>query len=375
MFKNFVLLLSLWLFAFAAHANMASPYYDGTKVGSPFGSNAISITKEQIFIKIDKDFNTAKFVVTYYINTPISGTQIPLLFVALDYSKDFKVWVDDSLVEIKKLPENFIRQNTFLDNFRNSFPPNENYDDRVEIKWEKEEYEDYSFSDLKYFEADLSKGTHKIKVAYTANAWRDKSDYIIKKSFRYSLTPAKYWKNFGSLHVEVEQEVAEKNYTINFGDGLTKIAALKKSWEFTKLPAEYINISYKKEMPKAAAFVINADPFYLMIVFGLLLFLGNMRLIYGYRKRPVQKITNPFVWFGSIVGCFLILVSYSFFYFFIDYLIGPEASGHMGYSVFMLGIYPILLLIYWGLLFFYDWYLKRKLKLFPTSQLKNKIQV
>jgi hypothetical protein len=363
MMKKIILLFVLYFFVNGTKANMASPFQEGTKVGSPFGSSAISITKEQIFIKIDSSFNSAKFIVTYYINTAFDGTQIPLLFVALDYEKDFKVWVDDRLVIVQNLPENYIRQNPIFNNFKNIYSEQEKDSDRIKIYWDKDEYDDYLFKDLKYFETSLNKGIHKIRVEYTANAWRDKSGYSIKKSFRYSLTPAKYWKDFGSLEVEVEQADADKIYEINFESKPTSQTSKNKIWSFTKLPAEFIKIQYQKPVPAAPAYLINTDPFYLMIIFGLLIFTLNGWLVYRFRKNHKQKGVNHFVWVGAIIASFLILVSYSFFYFFIDYLIGPEASGHGGYSILILIFYPVLLLFYWGSLALFDLYLKRKWKL------------
>ncbi len=345
-------------------ANMASPLQPGTKTSAAFGSSAISITKENILIKIDKDFNYAKFTVTYFINTPATSKQIPLLFVALDYNKGFKVWLDDSLVTVKNLPEGFINENPLGSNFKKSLSPSDENAQAVKIYWNAREYDNYLYSDLKYFETDLKKGAHKITVAYEAYAWRDKSNYTIQKSFRYALGPAKFWKNFEVLEVSIEQENADKEYKINFNKAPMILNNNKKIWSFTQLPADFISISFQKELPKSAKILLKIDPFYLMIILGVLLFGVNVWLVFRFRKLQPKNKTNPFVWLGSIVNCFLILASYSFFYFFIDYLIGTEASGHKGYSVFILLFYPILLLIYWGILFCWDRYLKQKGKLF-----------
>ncbi len=341
-------------------ANMASPLQPGSKTSTSFGSSAISISKESILIKIDKEFNNAKFTITYFINTPVAGRQIPLLFVALDYNKGFKVWLDDSLITVKNLPEDFLNDNTLASNFKNSLSPSDENEHAVKIYWDAREYDNYLYSDLKYFEADLTKGAHKVTVEYEAYAWRDKSDYTIQKSFRYALGPVKFWKNFEALEVTIEQEDANKDYKINFKSLAKVVNKNKKVWSFTQLPADFISISYQKKLPQSAKIFLKIDPFYLMIIFGLLLFGVNVWLVLRFRKIQTKNKTNPFVWIGSMVNCFLILASYPFFYFFIDYLIGPEASGHHGYSIFILLFYPILLLIYWGILFFWDRYLKQK---------------
>lgn len=360
MLKNFTLLLLSLFFFTLCRANMASPLQSGTKTSAAFGSNAISITKESILIKIDSGFNNAKFTVTYFINTALAGNQIPLLFVALDYRKDFKVWIDDRLVSVNNLPENFLNENPFGNNFKNSLVPSNEEEKSVKIYWDANNYTNYLYTDLKYFEVNLSKGDHKIKVEYTAYAWRDKTDYSIQKSFRYALSPVKFWKNFNALEVSIEQEDAGKDYKINFDNKPAIVSSHKKVWTFSSLPADFINITYQMKIPKTAAFLIDADPFYLMIMLAFLLFGVNMLLVYNYRKKHVKNKMNPFVWAGSLLNCVIILVSYSLFYFLIDYLIGPEASGHGGYSFFIILFYPFLLLFYWGTLFFWDWYLKRK---------------
>jgi hypothetical protein len=79
------------LFVQLAQANMSSPIRKGTIISSAYTSKDINILSESIYIKIDKDYKTAKFIVEYTIQSDIAGRQIPLLFFAQDYKDSFLV--------------------------------------------------------------------------------------------------------------------------------------------------------------------------------------------------------------------------------------------------------------------------------------------
>ena len=86
--------------SFISHANMASPYIPGTSSSTVYSSKDVDILKEKILIKLNKNFESADYVIEYYINAETAGNQIPLLFHAIDYSKNFKVFVDGKEIKI-----------------------------------------------------------------------------------------------------------------------------------------------------------------------------------------------------------------------------------------------------------------------------------
>ena len=101
---------------------------------------------------------------------------------------------------------------------------------------------------MKYFQPELSQGTHRIRVEYTAYPWRNCLDWIPKYNFRYSLSPAKKWNSFGTLDITVEQAGKIKDYSSNLGKpqegGIKKI----NTWHFDSLPQdEFMELTYKPE--------------------------------------------------------------------------------------------------------------------------------
>lgn len=199
-FKSALLVFTL-LWSQLTRANMASPVWRGTVSSTAFSSKDINILSESIHIKIDADYKTARYTVEYTLQSDVAGRQIPLLFYAQDYKDSFWVWVDDQSVAIQNIPEKYTRlaHSPFAGFSRwKDTDYLENAEDRVIIQWDKGSGFPYYLQDLKYFETDLQKGPHKVKVAYTANVWTEVSNWVNDYSFRYSLTPAQYWKSFGN---------------------------------------------------------------------------------------------------------------------------------------------------------------------------------
>ncbi|MBP9741274.1 MAG: hypothetical protein KBD28_11340, partial [Chitinophagaceae bacterium] len=155
---------------------MASPTKEGTMTSSAYSSKDIHILSEKILIRIDKNFNTAKFIVEYTINSDIIGTQIPLLFYAKDYKDNFSVWMDNQLVSIKPIPEQYINfYNSPFSGFKNNFEKDNSNNDSTSISWIKDSWYIYKINELKYFETFINKGVHTVRVEYTAEAWTDAS--------------------------------------------------------------------------------------------------------------------------------------------------------------------------------------------------------
>lgn len=354
----------LLLFGQFAQANMSSPIWEGTMTSSAFTSKDIDILSEFIHIKIDKDYKTAKFIVEYTIQSDFTGRQIPLLFFAQDYKDSFFVWVDNQKVAIQDIPEKYTRiDNSPFSMFSGSFEKNNhsNEADEVSIYWQKNSGFVYKFNDLKYFEADLLKGVHKVRVEYVANVWTDISGWIKEYSFRYSLTPAKFWKSFGTLNINVEQDGTVRQLSTNIGQPVEKTYQTKNSWTFTKLPDEYLEFSYSPKANNLAKTLITIQPFGLSIIAGVILFTLHLFCSFWYRRQFVNKKYSPVVILGSLIIPFLILLSYMYSYDIIDNVIGEEAGRHHGYVFLVIIFYPILLPIYWTIVWLLDRRQKGKL--------------
>ncbi len=341
----FSLVTILFLLANNCYANMASPVTEKTKVASALSSKDIDILSEDIQININRLFTEAKFTVTYHINNNTANAEIPLLFLALDYKADFKVWLDGVPVEIKNIPDEYRKlSESKFKNFSHNFNGAEGETEQVSIQFEKNYSNTYELQDLKYFEAILSKGAHQIKVEYIAEAWEDQSEWVKALTFKYSLSPVKHWKSFKNLRVSITQDSSQA-YTTNLGktkNGNNKLA----QWTFKTLPADYIEISYQAQVGKFADTLLAIEPSGLMYAFGTLFLMIHLFILYKNQKASPSK-SNRIVLFGSAIVPFLAMLIYSFSFSFIDYIIGADASRFHGYYILIFGLYPFVALGYW----------------------------
>lgn len=361
--KLVLLYLLLYTTTFA-QANMASPIWEGTKTGSAFSSKDIAILSEFIHIQIDHDYKTAQFTIEYTIESNISGKQIPLLFYAQDYKDSFLVMLDNQKAAIQDIPEQYTRffNSPFSDfGSMKSDHDNRSPSDEVRIQWNKNYAGVYRLNGLKYFEADIVKGIHKVSVVYTANAWMDVSGWIREYSFRYSLTPAKFWKSFGSLRIVLEQKGEVRQLSANVGVPIEKSYKAKNSWTFTALPDEYLEFAYTPEVGNLAKALLVIQPLGLSAIAGVLLFFLHLRLSFRYRKKNVDKKYSPVVTFGSVITPLLIFLTFVYSHYVIDYFIGEDASGNHGYQFLVFFFYPIFTAIYWAVLWLLDKLYKRSL--------------
>lgn len=362
MYKLKTCFLFLLIFNFS-FANMASPIIEGSKNASAFSSKNVTILHENIIVHISQDFKTAKYTIEYYVKSDLVGGQIPLLFLAKDYKDNFNVWLDGKLVKIKDIPNYIINpeNNQFAD-FANSFAEKIDENKYISITWQRNNTNLYNLDDLKYFEADLTKGEHKIKVEYSANVWIDKSnEWVNEYSFRYSLAPAKFWKSFGNLDITVFQDGTIKPLRTNLGSPIEGDFGKVSTWKFNKLPSENFNIIYKPNISQTAKALISLDPFGIMILVGIVLMLFHIAINFWYRKKIITKKVTWVVILGSFVVPYLMLHSFFISYDIIDNIIGADASKRHGYYFLILFVYPILVTIYMTIMWIIDVLIRRKL--------------
>lgn len=357
--------LSLLLFlAQFVRANMSSPIWEGTATSTAFTSKDINILSEFIHIKIDADYQTARFTVEYTIQSDVAGRQIPLLFYAQDYKDSFMVRVDEQSVPVQHIPEQYTEFASspfsgFSSAKETSTAGNER--DKVKIHWQENAAFVYNINELKYFETDLTKGIHKVKVTYTANAWTDVSGWVKEYSFRYSLSPAKFWKSFGTLTVNLEQEGTVRPIITNVGPPVEGIIKAKNSWKFTQLPAEYLEFTYTPKINTLAQTLIGIQPFGLSIIIGVLLFLLHLYFVLRYRNRHIHKKYSYVVIAGSWFIPFIILLSYIYSFGLIDGLIGEDAGRRHGYVFLIMVLYPFFVPVYWTIMWLLDKLRKKRL--------------
>lgn len=357
-------ILLIFVFAFKlCFANMASPIQEGTYSGTAFSSRDVDIVKETIFIKIDKEFKTAYFFVEYFINTETDGKQIPLLFHARDYKGDFKIRVDNQEVNLLDIPGEYTNTahspfEKFSDYFSKPFREGES--ETVEIQWEKNTSNVYKLNDLKYFETDLIKGEHRIRIEYTANVWSDISKWVKEYSFRYSLSPAKNWKSFGELQITIDATSFQNTITTNLGPQTKGRLDSLAVWNFSNLPSDYIEIIYIPEISGLAKTLISINPTGLTIIFSILIILLHLTGIIKHRKNHPTKKYSWVVIAGSIIVPFLMLISHTISYSIIDNVIGKEAGNYHGYHFLIIVFYPILFPVYLAIMWCVDAMFKQR---------------
>ena len=339
----------LWILLLAGEpvrANMASPLLEGSRTASALSSKDVDVLSEKISITLDSTAATARFVVEYVLRSAHSGRQVPLLFYAQDYKEDFRVWLDGMPVAVAPVPVGRLRKDAF--NGLGDHPPvGETSEEEITIYWEENAGTRYRLSDLHYFETPLDSGVHTVRVAYTAAASVRFSDWVQQYSFRYVLAPAKYWKSFRNLEVELRQEGPLKNIQTTLGPPREGAIGRSATWTFETLPADDFQLSFQPPVSHWARTLIMISPLGLALL--ALLLLGSLHLLWvrRYRRRHPPKKYSPPVILGSWIVPLLALIVFIGSFGWIDNVIGEVAGRRHGYVFFYLVFYPVLMPFYW----------------------------
>lgn len=343
-----ILLIGLLLFLpFVARTNMASPIQEGSWLGTPFVNEQMDILKEELYILPAANFKSAEFIVKYHIETQTSGTQIPLLFFAADYQSDFQVWLDGNPVELQQVPSNYqsLAGSAFTD-FAYLFEGESDYLE-LELKDSLGAAFYLSLEDLKFFEINLEAGKHLIEVRYLADEWLDYNDWVKKYSFRYVLSPAKYWKSFGELEITLDASKVSQTLNTNLGPPTSGDINQVARWSFDDLPVEVVHIQFVPKMPRLAQILLAITPFGMTLLLAIPLILLHYLSV---RKHRMQRPDLRFSWvlnIGSMIVPLLVLICYVYCYTLIDVAIGEHASKYHGYKIFMIFTYPFVFPVYW----------------------------
>ena len=344
-----LLLILFALIGQLCFANMASPLQEGTHSSSAFSSRDIDILREKISIMIDKKRNTASYVIEYFIRTETDGSQIPLLFHAQDYLGNFRVWVDNVEVQTQNIPSQYFQAaNSPFEKFSNIFSGTGQAESpqTVTINWSENDGYDYSINDLKYFETRLIKGEHTIRVEYVAEGWKDRSNWVSDYSFRYSLSPAKFWKSFGSLEITIDGTNFQNQLTTDLGQPTMGRLDSVAVWTFQELPAEYFQFNYTPSISSFADTMIAIGPVWITAIFGLIMAILNLFLILKLKRNNPGKKYSWVVIVSSIIMPLVILIFYMYSFDLIDNVIGIAASRYHGYTFLALIFYPVLAPLY-----------------------------
>lgn len=351
-----ILICIFLLLIYSPHiwANMASPRMPGSTTSEAYSSRHIDILHEQITIKHINPYE-AKFTILYTIKTDKSGKTIPLIFdtnsANVGGNETFAAWVNDIEIPISDIPSTYENKNAliWLDSLDNhiNFPV-----DNVP-----------NFIGYKYFEVNLSEGVHVIRVEYTASASVERGGIIEVFNYTYNLAPARYWKSFGTLAIEIDTTPLDGEYLLNI---TSKIDTINKGtsvshWHFTELPSDAIYITFFPRISKFSQLLIGfgAETFSLIFIITLIVF--HVRYILRYRIANPEKKYSPALIAGSLVLPFLFFSSYIFFTYLLDWIIGEFATGQHGYIYFIYILYPITVVIYLPIMWLIDKLKKRRI--------------
>ncbi|MEZ4269732.1 MAG: hypothetical protein R3F39_25515 [Myxococcota bacterium] len=238
-----------------AAANMAAPWQPGVMAGEPFGVTAeLSIRAERLSIDMRPvaERDPALVHVVYTVENPLVPRSVVLDFVATQISDAPVVTVDGDAVpserqEDAELPEAWAAPETAP-----SFEA-----DAVQL-------ETWKTTGVHRFHVTLAPGQHTIDVRYAAEpATFDGRAILREHTVAYALAPARAWKSFGGLDVEVllppGWDAKSLPPLTRAGDALTG--------KFAALPADHLVITARPPLVSAP----DTEPFWVGLLGGLAL--------------------------------------------------------------------------------------------------------
>jgi hypothetical protein len=345
---------------------MASPVEPGTLGIRPFINQYVSVLHENIFIKIDKNFKFATFDIDYIIHSETDGLKIPLLFYASEYYNGFEVSIDGKKIDLKQINELW---SLYKDSDKEKFKDFNylfNYD-REEIADIKGEMKNGTFDvfakNFLYFETDISKGQHTIKVTYKASRWGYQNSRLNEYSFLYALSPAKYWKSFGTLDVTVDATAFNQDITTSLGNPNEGDINGVSKYHFTEMPADNLVINFYPKVSKFTQILISLNAFGVTGIFALFFIVFHLFAMKKYRKTNPKKIISPVAIIGGLIIPFFFVIGMVASSLLIDYFIGKYASGRESYgSFFSFFLLPKFWLCYLGFVLVMDFVFKKIFK-------------
>lgn len=199
-------LLSLvWLIICSVNlwANVAAPSQGGQTLTEPGGIKNIDILKEDLNLDFTQLGNenlplNERFInveAIYQIDNPADIAKLDLVFVIVSDARNFQFFLDDK--EITSAP---------IDN--KEFANRQTWKKPDKTPFENRElmYNPYN-GNLRSakFTLNLPKGKHQLKAKYKAEPTVYKNVGVMKGwQFAYSLAPARDWKSFGELNLNIK---------------------------------------------------------------------------------------------------------------------------------------------------------------------------
>lgn len=305
---------------------MASPILEGTLGGYTFINRNVDVISEEIVIKPDSLFSSALFNVRYVIKTDSSGISIPLVFQAEGYKDGIEIFFNDQKVDVAAyFPARYNLSALGLDTIAKG----------IMIKWGEGHYIHKTAEELKYFEIDLLEGIHTIEVRYVAEPWIDRSDWVKKRSFYYSLMPITFWKSLGEIIIKFDYSNVStivNDITVNLGPNyIEDNNEQSRIWTLSKIEDEYLAIAYLPKISPLSKWLIKISPTGITLFFAVILGLLHLGCI-RYGRNQSRSVRKFFVYTGGLAVPILVFLIYLYSYFIIDGTLADHASAYHGYT-------------------------------------------
>ncbi len=362
--KHFISILLL-VQTFACWSNMASPFIGGDRGIKEVTSKDADVTDEKIDIYIDSAFQEIKFKVSYNISLTKSGKSIPLLFIALGSTypnkEDFIIHCDDKRVTTQDIPYDWVSESPhkYLSFEKLWLVEGKSLNENLiqEEDSSCQTINTYHLHDMYYFEVDLDSGIHNITIEYKGSPSIHRTSWINKYEIDYALSPIEYWKSHSAINVAIHSKINLTELTSNYP---IQVSSSKEgSILIDSITKCNLSIKYSPRINERATQMIQFGQQNMTIVFGLIIFLFHIVLIWIYRRYVYTKYSLVLI-LGSLFFPFSILLFYMYTYDIIDDTIGIHASNYHGYTFFIMIFYPILCPIYWLIAWLIDKVIKMK---------------
>lgn len=324
MLKKLYALLFLF-FSILSNANMANPYFDGSKHSTLLSSKKITVKKENIKIVIND--GVASLHITYFIESDKAG-KLPLLFLAKDLKKEATVKMNGVTIE----KQYYSYDSPFFKEYGISTVLNDS-EYNLHIRFDELTEFSENIMDVFLFEANIKKGTNIIEVTYKADLGFNTYGYTQDYDFEYLLYPSKYWKEFGTITIDV---TAPKDYNLtNLSHKLT--SNNQNNYHFQ------INQNFKdfkfKMVPKISSlskFLIAIGPLKFALIIATLLYGLFIYLTIKIRKKQISKL-KIVLWklIYSVILTFVFYFAYYAFYDLVRATIGENGLCNF-YDLFLL---------------------------------------
>ena len=359
------LLLLLLTFQTGLFANMAEPIKRGSQTSSPFTTHAVDIIHEQLNIHILQNLSAAEFDITYQLQSLQSRRNIPMLFYGFEMEEDLEIYLDDQLITNRRfIDHNQAATDPLFQDFSHYFQGNAGNENITNAKI----YNGYKggewahLYDLVFFEFDLDSGAHTIRVKYTATPWKEKEGWVDKTGFYYSLDPARQWKSFQSLDVQLTHEAVETPLFTSL-DSTEIIRNSPQKWHFDSLPVAILEISHTPQLSKTAQVFTGIGSFRM----GILLFVlcGLVIMFWIYRRRKRKGNSPPFSWIAmvsTLLSPIIFTASQYLSGLIVAWSVGKYVTEftYHGYAIFALFISVPWALGFGFVLFLWDWICRKK---------------